>query len=267
MNVCTEVRQFKIFLDRYYWQTALLIARSGLARQYRNSFLGHLWTVVQPLTMVVIYAIVMPMIMRLPPSSNYPLYIVVSVPIWSFFATAWVTASRSLVGNAETLKRCTISPTIFVIADVLQHAYRLGVSLTVIYGVTLLLGTAQLDPALLLVPVYFIPVLVITGAIAIAVAFIAPYLRDIGELTTAAMTVFFWLTPVVYHASVLPPLAQAWLRWNPFFIMLHPIQMLAYEHVIPGRAETGRLGIVTGIAILVGFAIYRACRRNYVYYV
>ncbi len=261
----SAVRQFGIFFDKYYWQTAVLIAKNGLARMYRNSFLGILWTLFQPLTMVMIYATMMPMIMR-SPVTNYSLYVIISLPVWGFFSAALVGSSQSILSNGETLKRCMVSSSVFPIADVLRHSYTFFISFTTIYIVALLLGLTTFDGLILLVPLYFIPILMIIGSIAISIAFIAPYVRDIGELTSVSMMMLFWLTPTVYQISMLPPKAQFWMRFNPFFIMMHPIQMLAYEHVVPSINDLEHLIGLTIISIVFGFFIFRIFRRNYVYY-
>ncbi len=261
----TTLRQFGVFFDPYYWQTAVLIAKNGLARMYRNSFLGMLWTLFQPLTMVLVYATIMPMIIR-SPTSNYTLYVIVSFPVWGFFSAAIIGSSQSILSNGETLKRCIVSSSVFPVADVLRNAYTFFISFTTIYFVSMLLGIASFNKVVLLVPLYFIPILIIVGSVAIAVAFIAPYIRDIGDLANVSMTMLFWLTPVVYQISMLPPRAQVLMRFNPFFIMIHPIQMLAYEHTLPGMSEMKYLFALTVIAISFGFGIYRVCRRNYVYY-
>src|SRR5579871_5358817 len=120
-------RLFRVFFDRHYWQTAVLIAKNSLAKQYRNSFLGMLWTLFQPLTMVFIYMVVMPMIMKVS-VAHYSLYLVVSVPTWAFFSGTLVGASNSILGNGETLKRCMISSTVFPVADVLRNAYTYFIS-------------------------------------------------------------------------------------------------------------------------------------------
>lgn len=252
-------------LDIYYWQTAVLIAKNGLARLYRNSFLGILWTLLQPLTMVMVYATIMPLIMR-STTPNYTLYVVVSLPLWGFFSVSIVGSSQSILANSETLKRCMISSSVFPIADVLRNTYTFFVSFITIYVVAMLLGIADFSATILLIPFYFIPILIIIGAAAIANAFIAPYIRDIGDVANIGMTVLFWMTPVVYQISMLPAHIQTLMRFNPFFIMLHPIQMLAYEHTVPGVSETLHLIALAVIAVVLGFIIFRACRRNYVYY-
>jgi lipopolysaccharide transport system permease protein len=259
-----SVRQFNIFFDPYYWKTAVLIARNGLARQYRNSFLGMMWTLLQPLVMVGVYALIMPLIMR-SSMPNYPLYIIVSLPVWSFFSGVLITASQSILANGEVLKRCMVSSTVFPIADVLRSTYTFCVSFLTMYTVALLTLTS-FNPVILLLPLYFIPVLMIIGAGAIAIAFMAPYVRDIGEVITIAMNMLFWMTPIVYSVSVLPERIQMLMQFNPFFIMMHPIQVLAYAHEIPSMGDTLRLLALTAIAIIIGFSIFRVCRRNYVYY-
>lgn len=258
-------RQIATLFDPYYWQTAILIARNGLARMYRNSFLGILWTLFQPLTMVLVYTTMMPMIMKTP-VSGYTLYVIVSLPVWGFFSVSIIGASNSILANRETLKRCIVSSSLFPIADVLKNSYIFLISFITIYILALLLGVETFDMLIFLVPLYFIPVMIIIGAAAIAIAFTAPYIRDVGELATVSMTMLFWLTPIVYQMPMLPPKAQFYMHFNPFYIMMHPIQMLAFEHTLPGMNEVLALLLLTGISVVVGFMIFKLCRRNYVYY-
>ena len=259
------LHQITLLCDRYYWQTAILIARNGLARQYRNSFLGLLWTLFQPLTMVIVYTTMMPMILKTP-ISGYTLYVIVSLPVWAFFQVCILGASGSILGNSETLKRCIVSSSLFPIADVLRSGYTFYISFGTIYLLALVMGIEKLDALILLLPLYFIPILIIMGSVAIAIAFIAPYIRDISELATVCMTMLFWLTPVVYQITMLPPEAQMWMKFNPFYIMLHPVQMLVYEHKIPGWEEVNYLVALAAFSLIIGFSIFKLCRRNYVYY-
>ncbi len=261
-----SLRQFGVFFNPYYWQTAILIARNGLARQYRNSYLGKLWAMLQPFTMAMVYITIMPMIMKLSSASNYALYIIVSLPLWGFFSGVMIASSNSILANGETLKRCMISSTVFPVADVLRGTYMLVLSFCAMYAVALLFGYTSITWHLLLMPVFFLPALVIMLSACVAIAFIAPYIRDIGELVVMGMTIAFWLTPVIYTPAALPPEALNIMMWNPFYIMIHPLQTLAYEHAVPDMASIARLLGLMCIAIVAGFSIFRICRRNYVYY-
>lgn len=263
MSMAT-LRLFSVFFDKYYWQTAVLIAKNGIARQYRNSFFGMMWTLFQPLTMVFIYTLIMPLIMksRMP---NYPLYMVASLPLWSFFNVSLYGASLSLLNNGETLKRCMVSSTVFPVADVLRNTYTFFISLFIMYAVAMLFyGPPHMS--ILLFPLFFLPVLMTVGALCIGIAFIAPFVRDIGDLIFVCMNMLFWLTPVLYPIDALPLFAQKLMVWNPFYIMIHPIQELVYDGTIPGMAEMFRLLGLTVISVAFGLGFYKLCRRNYVYY-
>lgn len=261
-----SLRSFGVFFNRYYWQTVVLVARNGLARQYRNSFLGMLWMLLQPMTMVLVYSTIMPLILRQSSTQNYALYIIVALPIWNFFSMTLIHSAQSILVNGEVLKRCIISSTVFPVADVLRNAYSFFVAFFTMQVLALVFGVAKLNPYLLLMPIYFLPVLITICAVAVSIAFIAPFIRDIGEFVILSMTIIFWLTPIIYGPASLPPEYMRIMEWNPFYIMMHPLQMLAYDQMIPDAASVLRLLGLMLVAIIAGFGIFRACRRNYVYY-
>lgn len=263
-RLATMIRQFRRLGDWYYWQTAVLIARNLLIKQYRSSFLGVMWTLIQPITMVFIYSTIMPLIMRYR-QDEYVVYIIASLPLWTLISSSLVLGAQSIILQAETLKRCIISTTVFPVADVLKNAYVYCISFTTMYIVGCLFFF-KFSWIVLLIPLYLIPVLIILMAGAIAVAFLAPFVRDIGEAVYMAMTVFVWFTPVLYPIKALPERFQEWMQWNPFYIMMHPIQALAVEHTLPDPMATIRLFGLMLISIGLGYGIYKACRRNYVYY-
>lgn len=258
-------KQIGMLFDKYYWQTAVLIARNGLARMYRNSFLGILWTLFQPLTMVLVYALVMPMILR-STAKNYTLYLLVSQPLWVLISACVTASCGSILANGEVLKRCMVSASVFPIADVLRSCYTFCVAFVTMYVVALLLGLTHVNILLLLVPFYVLAMLAVLGAIAIAIAFVAPYVRDIGDVVNIGLTMSFWFTPIIYQIQMLPPKIQVFMQFNPFFIMMHPIQVLVYEEKLPSMSDNLHLFGLMAVVIPLAFAVFRLCRRNYVYY-
>lgn len=257
-------KEFSRFLDIYYWRTALMIARNSLSRQYRNSFLGVMWTLVQPITMVMVYSFVMPMIMKIQ-TSSYVLYIVTSLPLWAFISNSLIAASYSLISQGETLKRCMVSSTVFPVADVMKQFYIYAISFVVIYAMAVML-IAPFSWTILLVPLYLLPILVIVTSLSVAVSFMAPFVRDIGEALMMAMNVMVWLTPVFYPITMVPDWLRPYMEWNPFYIMMHPIQVLAYERALPSPEADEHLLMLMVVSVAVGYAVYRRCRKNFVYY-
>lgn len=121
----------KIF-DKYYFLTALIIASNSITRQYRDSFLGILWTAIQPATQVAIYSVVFSTIMRFP-VENYIVYLVSGVVLWGFISSSLITAPNAIISQSDTIKRCMISKTVFPIAEVLRNLYTYVVSFFIMY--------------------------------------------------------------------------------------------------------------------------------------
>lgn len=256
--------EFKLLLQPIYYRTAALIAQNLLARGYRNSFLGILWSLMHPLVQVSIYAIIMPFIFQLP-VERYPLYLICTIAIWGYIAGTLTVAGNSVLNNEATIKRCIVSVTIFPFADVLKQTYNFAIAFTVMYLASMLLFH-YVNPWVLLVPLYIIPLVIALVAVSTALAFITPYVRDIGELVTVGLNVAFWFTPIVYPVDRVPD-AYRWLfEYNPFYVMMRPLIQLAYEHQLPDMHATLSMLGLTAFAVIASYLIYRRCRYNFVYY-
>lgn len=251
--------------DRYYVQTVFVIARNALERQYRTSFLGIGWMLVVPVTQVAIFAVIMPVIRSAPRDSDYVLYLVSTFPLWSFIVGSLLKSTTTLVVEAETIKRCMVSTTVFPLSAVLQQFYSFVVSFVVMFAVWAAFS-GNWHASVLLVPIYLVPVLVAVGAVAVALAFLTPYVHDIPECVQVAASVLFWLTPVVYPIASVPAHARGWYSLNPVYLLMRPISELTYAGTLPDLAETGACLAVTAMAVAVGAAVHRRCSRNFVYY-
>jgi lipopolysaccharide transport system permease protein len=250
--------------DPYFWMTAVIIARNAITREYQNSFLGVIWTVILPLIQVIIYSIIMPMIMARS-VNNYAFYLVASFPLWAFMSASLVQASSAIINRAETLKRCMVSSVVFPISDVLKQFYTYLVSFLTMY-VFCLMFFVSFDPIVLWLPLLLLPVLISTMASAITIAYVAPYVRDVGYLINMLFTILFWFTPVVYQIDMVPE-HYRWLYWlNPFYILMHPVQQLVFLHKLPSIVDLFAVGVVMVASLALSFFMYRLCRRNYVYY-
>lgn len=251
--------------NKYYFLTILIMAQNATSRQYRDSVLGIVWTLIQPATQILIYSIIMPHIMRFP-VNNYTLYLVTSIFTWTFISQSLICSTNSLINNAETIKRCIVSKTVFPLADVSRLLYNYLVSFLFMLGIFLLLGMAQLSFALLVLPFYILLIFLVLSAVAIALSFAAPYLKDLSEIITVGINISFWLTPIVYPIQVVPERFHYLFELNPFYIMLRPISEIVYLHQIPSLYHTASLIALVLISSILSYFIYRICRKNFVFY-
>jgi ABC-type polysaccharide/polyol phosphate export permease len=250
--------------DRYFWLTAFIIARNSITREYQSSFLGVVWTVILPLIQVVIYALIMPLIMARK-VDDYVLYLIASFPLWAFISASLVQSCNSIINQAETIKRCVVSSVVFPIADIMKQFHTYAVSFFTMY-LFCILFVVEFDAIVFWLPIVLLPLFITMLATSIAIAYAAPYVRDIGFAVHMLVTITFWLTPVIYPLDAVPE-QYHWLFWlNPFFVLMHPVQQLLFAHSLPTTMEMLAACGVMVAAILFSLFLYRLCRRNYVYY-
>jgi ABC-type polysaccharide/polyol phosphate export permease len=254
----------KIF-DKYYFLTAVIIAGNSITRQYRDSFLGVLWTVIQPSTQVIIYAVVFSTIMRFP-IENYVVYLIAGVVLWGFISSSLIGASNSLISQADTIKRCMISKTIFPIAEVLRNLYTYIVSFFIMYIFIVLFTSHEIGISIVLFPIYLGAIVIVLSSLSIALAFLTPYIRDVGDFVSIALNISFWLTPIIYPIEMMPEDKRFLFEFNPFYILIRPIITIIYSNQIPSMYQTITLALLVLVSVIVSYLIYRLCRKNFVYY-
>ena len=103
-------------------------------------------------------------------------------------------------------------------------------------------------------------------ALSVGIAFVAPYIRDVGDALIVALNMVFWVSAVVFPVTVLPDWVQPIIQWNPFYVLMYPVIALVYEHRLPESEMMMRLFFLLALSVAVGYGFYRRCRRNFVYY-
>lgn len=187
--------------------------------RYRNSLLGAAWTVINPLAMIIVYTVIFSQVMRarLPNVDNgfaYSIYLCAGVLTWGLFAEISGRAQNIFVDSANLIKKISF-PRICLPAIVVLTA---GINFAIIFSLFILfLIATQNFPGVVFIGV--VPVLIIQMAFAIGLGIIVGVLnvffRDIGQFFSVVLQFWFWLTPIVYTAKILPPSVEPYVRWNP----------------------------------------------------
>ncbi len=176
--------------------------------KYQNSLLGTAWTILNPLAMIIIYTIIFSQIMqaKLPNSESfyaYSIYLCTGIIAWGLFAEILGRLQNLFLENANILKKLNFPrltlPIIVVLSGLLNFA--IIASLFLIF----LLWTGQLpgNAILFVVPVLIVQLLFSVG-LGISLGILNVFFRDIGHLFTIIIQFWFWLTPIVYPATILP---------------------------------------------------------------
>lgn len=215
------------------------LTRKELKVKYKSSVLGILWSTLNPLMYLVVFFVVFNYFLRsgIP---DFHIYLLSGLLSWTFFSTALAGATGSVVGNGPLVTKVAFPREILPLAAVGSSLINFFFQFVVLVAVMLAFTYAFLGPNLILLPFALAVLLVFTVAIGFATSAFNVRYRDTGHLVELALLAWFWLTPVIYPATLVldrGPLAWRIYQLNPLVTITMGFQRALYG---PRRLPDGR---------------------------
>lgn len=230
--------------------------------KYRNSLFGAAWAILNPLAMIVVYTLIFSQVMRakLPGVDNalaYSIYLCAGILTWGLFAEIIGRGQNVFLENANLIKKLNF-PRICLPVIVVLNA---GLNFAIIFGLFVgFLIVSGNFPGWVFLGVF--PVLAIQIVFAIGLAMIAGVLnvffRDVGQFFGIFLQFWFWFTPIVYPAAILPEEVRSLLlTWNPMAPVIAAYQTLLVSGQWP-QWETLIPVSLVGVALcILGMRLFR----------
>lgn len=243
-----------------------LVARD-LKVRYRRSAIGFVWTMLQPLLMMLVLHMVFSQIfaMRLD-YGNYPIYALAGLLFWNFFSQSIVASMNSLRGNAQLLQKLPVPKAVFPLATVISGVINLVFALIPLL-VLLLITEHQLPPTLLFLPVAILLVAVFTLGAGLLLAPLAVFFSDVVELIGVLLTLLMYMTPVIYPKEIVPEHLRWVVRFNPVRSILEVFRDPIYQREIPPLSHLAVSVILTALILLIGIWVFRRTSDRIPFYV
>jgi ABC-type polysaccharide/polyol phosphate export permease len=241
---------------RYRDLVLTLVARE-LKVRYRRSTIGFVWTMLQPLLMMLVFYLVFSKLFRfdLP---NYPIYALAGILFWNFFSQSIVASMNSLRGNAQLLQKLPVPKAVFPLATVISGVVNLVFALVPMVLI-LLWRQHGLPWSLLFLPVSILLAALFTLGAGLLLSPLAVFFSDVVELVGVLLTALMYLTPIFYPMQILPENVRWIVRYNPVRSILEVFRDPIHYGKIPPLEH---LAVCVGIAALALAAGAFAFRRN-----
>ena len=169
--------------------------------KYKNSFLGVIWSFLNPLLQIAVYAIVFPLILR-NNQENYVIFLCCGLIPWTFFATSINRSAFSFIENGNILKKVYFPREIIPISVVTSEAINFLISTIIIIGFVIF-GGLGITKYVIFYPVVLIIQYFVVLAMSIVLASRCVYLRDLQHFIGVALQLLFYAAPVVYSPSTI----------------------------------------------------------------
>ena len=221
--------------------------------RYQDSLLGYAWSILKPLFLFLILYIVFEKFLRLGRDiENFPIYLLLGIVLWNFFAEATQQGLQSIVSRGDLLRKINFPKYIIVISGTISSLINLVLNLVVV-GIFMIFSDVSLSWQALLV----IPLIVELYVFALGIAFFLSALnvrfRDTGYIWEIFMQALFYATPVIYPLQMVYkqwPEAAGLLLFNPVSQIIQDIRFVV---VTPQAITIWQLQ--SGLLLLVPFLI------------
>lgn len=241
------------------------LVQRDLRVRYRRSTLGLLWTMLQPLLMMLILHVVFSHAFRVELYS-YPVYALAGILFWNFFSQSIVASMNSLRGNAAILSKLPVPKAAFPVATVISGVVNLALAMVPLLAILIATGH-PLSWALLFLPVSILLAGLFTLGAGLLLSPLAVFFSDVVELVTVMLTLCMYLTPIFYPMSIVPDQFRWLVRFNPIRSILEVFRDPIYFGKIPPPQHLAVCAVVALVALAIGALAFRRSSDRIPFYI
>ena len=250
-------------LLRYRALIQSLVARELKAR-YRGSVLGFFWSFVNPLLLLLIYTFVFTVVLPgLHPEELEPFAVFMFCGIlpWAWFSSSLLEASNVLIAGGNLIRKVLFPAEVLPIVTVLAGLVHFFLGLPILAAFLIYNGRPILTSDLAWFPAIVLVQLVLTLGLALMLSALTVHFRDVRDLLSNLLTLWFFATPIIYPLSQAPPNVRWLLNLNPFTHLA-----VAYQEVLfksgPFTEWPRLLAVAAGslVVLALGYVVFDRLR-------
>ena len=251
-----------MFKELYEYRQLL---KSNISKEvrgkYKGSFLGILWSFVNPLLMTLVYAIVFPFLLK-SSQPHYTTFIVIAIIPWTWFTYTIMSGTNTFLVNAGIIKKVYFPIEILPISIVTSGLINYLIS-CIIIGIFLLFSGIGFSIYILYLPLIVLIQYILQLGIIFITSSIDVYIRDAEYIINFIVQMVFYATPVLYSIDMFPEKFRWILRLNPLATIIESYRNIFYYKTNPDFKMLGITFIVSFIILIVGYAIFEKLKKGF----
>lgn len=258
---------YKRVLELYKYKDLIMqLVSRDLKLKYRRSILGYIWSVLNPLMIMVVMTVVFSTMFKRN-IENFPVYLLTGRTLFDFMQISTNRSMNSIIANGALLKKTYLPQYIFTFSTVtsalVDFIFSLGALILV-----MLLTKAKFTIYFLLFPFVAIQLYIFCLGLGIFLAQANVFFKDVQYIYSVIVTAWVYLTPIFYPIDVLPSKVQILIKiFNPMYYYIGQFRDLIYYGRIPGyRVLVGGWIIAIG-ALFIGMLFFEKNKNKFILYI
>lgn len=257
---------YRIRTFRKYWDLIVELIKRDIKLKYRRSLLGYVWSVLNPLLIMVVMTVVFSAMFR-KNIVNYPIYLLTGRTLFEFMRSSTQNGLKSVTNNASLLKKTYIPKYVFTLAKVTSTFIDTVFSMAAFFIVVL----ATRSPffwEMFYLPVILIQVYIFSLGLSFWLAELNVFFRDIEYIYHAFVTAWMYLTPLFYPIENLPNLLQVLIKgFNPMYYYISQFRDIALYGQMPGMRLVIGGWIWAALALAIGLWQFQKNKDKFILYI
>ncbi len=260
----TLIKRLEVF--RHYRPLLEQLVAKDIKLKYRRSFLGYIWSILNPLMIMVIMVLVFSNIFRFD-IENYPVYLIIGQTIYNFVSESTNQAMWSITGNAALMKKTYVPKYIFTLSRVtssfINMVFALGAMLIVF-----LICRVNFNVNMLFIPVILLQVYVFALGLGLLLAQGTVFFRDIQYIYSAFLTAWMYATPIFYPVDQLS-FEMMWLikHINPLYAYITQFRTIVLDSMFPDPRLILYGTVMSLIMLVVGTWAFLKTQDKFILYI
>jgi ABC-type polysaccharide/polyol phosphate export permease len=249
-----------------YRELLTLLVRRELRARYKDSSLGFVWSLVKPITQLLIYFVVIGKFLGAARAiPEFAIYVFCGLTMWALFNEVVSGGAGSVVANSGLVKKIYLPREVFPLSTVGAAMVNFAIQFGVLIAGTIVVGSFPWGVRLLYVPVAILLVLVFGTALALLLSAVNVYLRDVQHLLEIVIVILFWASPIVYSFAYVTDFLHG--SWLEELYLANPVTLaiLAFQEGIwtagADQPYPSAMPSRLGIALLISFGLLWGSQR------
>lgn len=244
-----------------------VMVRRDILGRYRGSFGGAFWTIINPLLLMLTYFFVFGVVLRSrlggdASRTSFALYFLAGMLPWLAFSEAAGRSPGVMLEHRNFVKKLVFAvetlPVNLVVSGLVSELFAVA-----LFCVFLLAVRGGVPPSVVWLPALLVPQVLFTAGVAWFLAALGVFVRDLGQIMGFVLTLWFFVTPICYPETSLPPSAALLLSKNPIYVLVRGYRAIFLETQAPAFGSLWKLWLLAAVVFVLGHAFFYKLRKSF----
>jgi len=236
-----------------------------LKRRYKRSVLGYCWSMLHPLLMMCILALVFSYLLQAQ-AQDYAVFLFIGMLPWQVFQGTVLGCMGIISNSLKLMEQVPVPKFVFPVSIGVSNMVNMLLSVVPLLLLMLLLRHG-VPWTVVGLPLVLVPLFMATMGVALLVATANVFFDDTHHLTQILLQALYFLSPILYGPEHLPPWLVRYLKINPMFGIIESLRDMFYEGRFPDAAEYGLNFLICTLCLMLGLWAFHKAEDKFVYFV